>query len=167
MDAFADQEIDYVSITDAAGRFNLSISPKDADWNKVHAKFSKLLESEKTLETILAENFTHHETRMFIVSDRADIKEIQKQNTRRFHSLLESRFKGIEPNLATKFAMMYFGLPVEPLISPLDELRSLWIGDKDDGPRYTIEPPLHFLTAHADRNWGKDGHKGTFTILGV
>lgn len=161
---FDNQGPDYQSTKKAAGRFNLGISPKSSEWKKVYGRFEKLLRSKKTIQSILAEHFTHHEARMLILSDRDDVKALQADNTERFNALLEGRLKGVGRNLGTKLTMLYFGLPIEPLISPLDELEMEFRGQKDDGPRYTIQPPLHFLTAHDNRNWGKDALRGTFPL---
>ncbi|OAR02855.1 hypothetical protein LLEC1_05810 [Akanthomyces lecanii] len=97
-------------------RLNPAIDPSDLAWEKVHATFNfKVRTSDKTLGDILLDNFTVQEVRQFFNQERPDLKALQKQNTERYKSLLAGRFKGVPSDVPTKLAMMYFGLPVEPV----------------------------------------------------
>ncbi|KPM44577.1 hypothetical protein AK830_g1889 [Neonectria ditissima] len=152
----------YMSPEDVAPRHNLLIKPSDADWKQVHDNFTWLLgpSSTKTINEIMKDTFTRHEARMFVRSNRPDIKSIQDSNASRFRNLLHGRFSGVNGSLVTKFTMMYFGLPVEPMTSLLDELAEQ-VGQKpSEGPFYEIAPPLHFLTANNHRNMGDDALRG-------
>jgi hypothetical protein len=60
--------------------------------------------------------------------------------------------------------MMYFGLPIAPMEDIHKEL-SLAVGMEEEVPLYNIKPPMHFLTAHDRRNWGKDSLKGKLTTI--
>ncbi|KAI1050835.1 hypothetical protein LB507_009389 [Fusarium sp. FIESC RH6] len=121
--------------------------------------FTHLLEKDIPIKTIIRENFTHHQYRLLAPAERADVKEIQANNTTRYKALLARRFKGVEDSLATRLTMMWFGLPAAPMDNPLEEIAKLLGHDEEEVPRYNVKPPLHFLTAHDHRNWGKDSLK--------
>ncbi len=97
-------------------RLNPAIDPSDIAWEKVHAMFNFLVRtSDKTLGDILLDHFTVHEVRQFFTQERSDMKVLQERNTERYKSLLAGRFNGVPSDVPTKLAMMYFGLPVEPV----------------------------------------------------
>lgn len=150
----------YVSPEAAAKRVNPTVTPHGRDWRRMHFTFAELYKSDKTLQKILSEHFTYHEARMLTASDRADIKSLQDANTERYNTLLEGRFRGVERDPVSKLTMVYFGLPVEPLTSPLEELVNEFGLDQPNVPMYNVQPPLHFLSAHQARNWGKDKLRG-------
>ncbi|KAI8658224.1 hypothetical protein NCS55_01097800 [Fusarium keratoplasticum] len=150
----------YVSPESAAKRVNPTITPQDRDWRRMLYTFTELHKSDKTLQKILSEHFTYHEARMLLASDRADIKSLQDVNTERYNALLEGRFRGVERDLVSKLTMMYFGLPVEPLTPLLEELVNEFGLNQPNVPMYNVKPPLHFLSAHQARNWGKDNLRG-------
>ncbi|KAF9768811.1 hypothetical protein IL306_013835 [Fusarium sp. DS 682] len=154
-----ESSLDYVPSDIAAKRLNLLIGPTDLDWFHRHRFFSDKLKSDTPIKEIVRENFTYHESRMLMPSDRADIKELQAANTKRYKALLDNRFKGVEDSLETKLTMMYFGLPIAPMEDILKEL-AMDVGGEEEVPLYNIKPPLHFLTAHDRRTWGKDSRKG-------
>ncbi|PNP86400.1 hypothetical protein FNYG_00102 [Fusarium nygamai] len=153
-----ESSLDYVSSDITAARLDLLVSPSDSHWVKQHKFFTERLKSDTPIKDIVRENFTYHESRMLMPSDRADVKELQAANTKRYEALLKDRFKGYEDSLATKLTMMYFGLPIAPMEDILKEL-SMAVGMQEDVPMYNIKPPMHFLTAHDRRNWGKDSLK--------
>ncbi|RSL49996.1 hypothetical protein CEP54_012153 [Fusarium duplospermum] len=150
----------YVSPEEAAKRVNPTITPQDRDWRRMHHTFTELHKSDSTLQKILSDHFTHHEARMLLASDRADIKNLQDANTERYNALLQGRFLGVKRDMVSKLTMLYFGLPVEPLTSLLEELVNEFGLNQPDVPMYNIQPPLHFLSAHEARNWGKDHLRG-------
>ncbi|CAM1508589.1 Fc.00g054370.m01.CDS01 [Cosmosporella sp. VM-42] len=150
----------YMSDETAAARINPAIRPDEDDWKSMNKEFRELLATDKTIQQILSMYFTQHEAKMFVPEDRHDIKALQQRNTDRYYALLNGRFKDVPRNLATKFTMMYFGLPVEPMISPFDELLAKIETREPEAQRYRVDPPLHYLTAHNRRNWGEDSMKG-------
>ncbi|RGP81649.1 transaldolase [Fusarium longipes] len=137
-------------------RIDLLIDPKSKQWAGVHKFFTMALESEKPIKDVIRQSFTHHQYRMLAPAERADVKEMQAANTRRYNALLAGRYKGVEDSLATKLTMMYFGLPVAPIDNVLEEIAMMMGLDENEVPRYNFKPPLHFLTAHDRRNWGND-----------
>ncbi|KAH7489804.1 hypothetical protein FOMA001_g3651 [Fusarium oxysporum f. sp. matthiolae] len=153
-----ESSLNYVPSDIAATRLDLLIGPNDSQWVKKHKFFSKRLKSDTPIKDIVREDFTYYESRMLMPSDRADVKELQTANTKRYEALLNDRFKGVEDSLETKLTMMYFGLPIAPMEDILKEL-SLAVGMEEEVPLYNIKPPMHFLTAHDRRNWGKDSLK--------
>ncbi|KAF5667819.1 transaldolase [Fusarium heterosporum] len=140
----------------SAQRFDLMIHPKSRSWTQRHEYFTKALKSNRTIGQIITANFTYHEARLLKPSDRADIKRLHDANTIRYKALLAGRFAGIEDSLATKFTMAYFGLPVAPIPNILKDIAMMVGLEEEEVPLYSIKPPLHFLTAHSHRNWGKD-----------
>ncbi|KAF5632398.1 transaldolase [Fusarium tjaetaba] len=153
-----ESSLDYVSSDITAARLDLLVSPSDSHWVEKHKFFTERLKSDTPIRDIVRENFTYNESRMLMPSDRSDVKELQAANTKRYEALLKDRFKGYEDSLATKLTMMYFGLPIAPMEDILKEL-SMAMGMGKDVPMYNIKPPMHFLTAHDRRNWGKDSLK--------
>ncbi|KAF4989943.1 hypothetical protein FGRMN_8785 [Fusarium graminum] len=141
----------------SAQRLDLMIDPKSKSWTQKHEYFTKALKSNRTIGNIITANFTYHEARLLEPSDRADIKKLHDANTIRYKALLAGRFKGVEDSLATKLTMTYFGLPVAPIPNVLKDI-AMMVGleGEEEVPLYSIKPPLHFLTAHNHRNWGKD-----------
>ncbi|EEU38041.1 uncharacterized protein NECHADRAFT_47938 [Fusarium vanettenii 77-13-4] len=150
----------HVSPENAAKRVNPIITPQDRDWRRMHHTFTELHKSDSTLQKILSDHFTYHEAHMLLASDRADIKSLQDANTERYNTLLQGRFRGVKRDLVSKLTMIYFGLPVEPLTSPLEELVNEFGLNQPHVPMYNVQPPLHFLSAHQARNWGKDSLRG-------
>ncbi|KAK1990709.1 hypothetical protein LX36DRAFT_620376 [Colletotrichum falcatum] len=146
-------------------RYNALIKPTDDDWISVHDRFKGFL-AQPTLRTeqILESCFTEYERKLFMpATGPLSLRNCQEDNTRRYQSLIAGRFKGCHVSLATKFTMLYFGLPVEPILSELVESAKPDF-DVDDGDElYDVEvrPPLHFLTAHDQRNYGRDHMRGT------
>ncbi|ENH63891.1 hypothetical protein FOC1_g10008033 [Fusarium oxysporum f. sp. cubense race 1] len=134
-----ESSLDYVPSDIAATRLDLLIGPNDSQWVKKHKFFSKRLKSHTPIKDIIREDFTYYESRMLMPSDRADVKELQTANTKRYEALLNDRFKGVEDSLETKLTMMYFGLPIAPMEDILKE--------------------LSLAVAHDRRNWGKDSLK--------
>ena len=143
-----------------ADRMDLLIGPKDKKWKLRHGYFTHLLEKDIPIKTIIRENFTHHQYRLLAPAERADVREIQVNNTTRYKALLARRFKGVEDSLATKLTMMWFGLPAAPMDNPLEDIAKMLGHNEEEVPRYNVKPPLHFLAAHDHRNWGKDSLKG-------
>lgn len=156
------------SITEeeAQERIDLLVTPEDEKWNDVLQEFQRLLaDPDMTIGRILSDKFTTHEARLFIPSELAVLKAIQEENTRDFHQLLESRrFQGVTPDIPTKLTMLYFGLHVEPMDFQLAKMTCKMESRKPEPPRYAIDPPLHFLTAHKERNWGKEMLRGKFGL---
>lgn len=150
----------YVQFHVAEARRDPWIKPTDAKWKSVHDRFVRLLNSKKkTIREILMKNFTYHEAALFLPSDRPEIKELQDRHTARYNELRQGRFKDIVPSVSTKLTMLYFGVSVEPMQSPLDELAMAIDEREPDGPQIAVAPPLHFLTAHKHRNWGDDAKR--------
>lgn len=137
-------------------RVDLMIDPNSKRWTKVHRYFTKVLGSDMAIEDVIRRSFTHHQYRMMAPTERTDVKEMQAANTKRYNALLAGRFKGIEDSLATRLTAMYFGLPAAPVDNPLEEIAMMLGLDEKEVPRYNFRPPLHFLTAHDRRNWGKE-----------
>ncbi|KAL7954080.1 hypothetical protein V8C34DRAFT_320259 [Trichoderma compactum] len=146
------------SITEeqAQKRIDLRVTPQDKKWNDTLQEFQKLhADTDMTTGQILSAKFTTHEARLFIPSESEIIKSIQKENVCRFRERFESRFRGITLDIPTKLTMLYFGIPVEPMNFSIEEMTFKMESRKSEPPRYAINPPLHFLTAHKERSWGE------------
>lgn len=141
-------------------RVDLLIDPRSKRWAAVHNYFTTVLKKDIPVKSIIRKSFTHHQYRMLAPAERADVRELQATNTKRYNALLSGRFKGVENSLATKLTMMYFGLPAAPIDNVLEEIAMARGLEAEEVPRYNVRPPLHFLTAHDHRNWGKDILKG-------
>ncbi|OLN96919.1 Reticulocyte-binding protein-like protein [Colletotrichum chlorophyti] len=145
-------------------RYNPLIKSTDTAWIEVHTRFRTLLEqSTMCIQTVLDEYFTQHEAKLFLpATEPRSLRDCQEDNTRRYRTLTSSRFAGCHPPLATKFTMLYFGLPVEPVLSQLVEYAKpdFDVDDWDELYDVEVRPPLHFLTAHNQRNFGHDNRRG-------
>ncbi|KAK4071647.1 uncharacterized protein Triagg1_5885 [Trichoderma aggressivum f. europaeum] len=151
------EQTSSVTEEEAQKRIDLRVTPQDKKWNDVLQEFQRLhADADMTIGQILSEKFTTHEARLFIPSESEILKVIQAENVRRFHERFESRFQGIVLDIPTKLTMLYFGIPVEPMNFPLAEMTFKTDSRKPEPPRYAIDPPLHFLTAHKERNWGNE-----------
>lgn len=160
------EQTSSVTEEEAEERIDLLVSPEDEKWNDVFQEFQRLFaDPDMTIGQILSDKFTTHEARLFIPSELAVLKAIQEENTREFHKLLVSRrFQGVTPDIPTKLTMLYFGLHVEPMDFQLAKMTFRMESRKPEPPRYAIDPPLHFLTAHKERNWGKEMLRGKFAL---
>ncbi|KZL63491.1 hypothetical protein CI238_11301 [Colletotrichum incanum] len=150
---------------DPQERYNALIKPTDGDWITVHDKFKDML-AQPTLRTeqVLNSYFTAHERKLFMpVTEPLSVRTCQEDNAIRYRSLIAGRFRGCHPSLAMKFTMLYFGLPVEPILSELVENAKpdFDVDDWDELYDVEVRPPLHFLTAHDERNYGRDYMRGT------
>ncbi|UKZ75748.1 hypothetical protein TrVFT333_003441 [Trichoderma virens FT-333] len=142
---------------DARKRKDLTVSPKDKKWNDTLQEFRKLLAgTDMTIGQILSDKFTTHEARLFTLSQSVILRRIQKDYTLRFRGLLRERFRGITPDIPTKLTMLYFGLPIEPIDVSLAGMNYKIESRRPEPPRYVVDLPLHFLTAHKERNWGTE-----------
>lgn len=145
-------------------RYNALIKPSDDDWKAVHDNFKDLL-AQPTLRTedILSLYFTTQERKLFLTAtEPRSLRDCQEGNTRRYWSLIAGRFKDCHLSFATKLTMLYFGLPVEPIMSALFRYAKpdFDVDDGDEMCDVEIRPPLHFLTAHNHRNYGHDHMRG-------
>ncbi|KAF4812213.1 Protein piccolo [Colletotrichum tropicale] len=152
-------------VPDPTKRYNPLIKPTDAAWKEVEYTFRRMLDRPTlTIKQVLDDHFTPHERKLFLPAvEPRSLRECQEDSTRRYRALLAGRFKGHFPSLATKFAMLYFGLPVEPALSQFAQLSkpSFEIDDWQQLHEAEVSPPLHFLTAHDRRNFGYDHLRGT------
>ncbi|KAL7807519.1 hypothetical protein V8C44DRAFT_186532 [Trichoderma aethiopicum] len=150
-----------VTEEEAQKRVDVAVSPNDKKWIDVRQAFHNLLtDGDTTIGQILSAFFAPHEIRLFALSQSPILAAIQEDNAYRFHRLLQGRFQGFTPDLPTKLTMLYFGLPVEPEDLALVETISDTNVRKPEALRGAVDPPLHFLTAHKERNWGDE------TLLG-
>ncbi|RYP82588.1 hypothetical protein DL770_005553 [Monosporascus sp. CRB-9-2] len=98
-------------------RVNPLIKPTDHAFIEREGYFEGLLRSVYlTIEDILEANFEEHEIALFTpASGPPDIVKSQKEHSIRYQRLLDTVFKGKVPSLATKMAILWFGLPIAPM----------------------------------------------------
>lgn len=141
----------------AQERIDLAVLPNDEKWKDAYRMFQDVFEDVDTsIGQILSSNFTQHEIRLFMLSASKILKAIQDDNTSRFHTLLKTRFRDVAPDIITKLTMLYFGLPIEPIDFSLTDMTYKMEIREPEHPRYVVDPPLHFLTEHKERNWGNE-----------
>ncbi|KAM0279182.1 hypothetical protein ACHAQH_004726 [Verticillium albo-atrum] len=145
-------------------RHNSLITPSDPKFKAIEEEFRAYLADPRVaIGEVLDKYFTPHETKLFLpAAEPSSLVEIQDENTDRYRDLIRCRFQGHPLSLATKFTMLYFGLPIEPALSRLfDAQRPRFeVPDDDTLQEVTARPPLHFLTAHDQRNYGYDYRRG-------
>ncbi|KAF6831472.1 hypothetical protein CPLU01_06757 [Colletotrichum plurivorum] len=159
---------------DPRDRYNPLIKPSDEAWEKIEKQFRALLEQPTiSVDKILSEYFTDHERKLFLpATEPRSLRNTQETNTKRYEALLAGRFRGHRVSLAVKFTMLYFGLPVEPVLAGLFNYvkPAFDVDDWDELREVEVQPPLHFLTAHDHRNYGLDhmkGREGTYSTIPI
>ncbi|KAF6811331.1 hypothetical protein CSOJ01_05760 [Colletotrichum sojae] len=159
---------------DPRDRYNPLIKPSDEAWEKIEKQFRALLEQPTiSVDKILSEYFTDHERKLFLpATEPRSLRNTQETNTKRYEALLAGRFRGHRVSLAVKFTMLYFGLPVEPVLAGLFNYvkPDFDVDDWDELREVEVQPPLHFLTAHDHRNYGLDhmkGREGTYNTIPI
>lgn len=145
----------HISEKTASERANPLISAEDQEWKEVLHYFKEVFESEESIGDIITQHFTKHESQLLVHSDHPHLKQLQDEDTLRYEKLIAGRFKDSEQAMASKMAMLYFGLPVEPIFSAMSLVASKMNHAGSDAPVYEAAKPLHFLTAHSQRNWGR------------
>ncbi|EGY15581.1 uncharacterized protein VDAG_06745 [Verticillium dahliae VdLs.17] len=145
-------------------RYNALILPSDAQYTQIEDEFRlHLADPRVAVGDVLNKYFTPHEAKLFLPNpESTSLVQIQDENTQRYRDILRTRFRGHPLSLASKFAMLYFGLPIEPAISHLFDAQRPRFDLLDDNATEggTARPPLHFLTAHDQRNYGYDHRRG-------
>ncbi|KAL9949115.1 hypothetical protein D7B24_008396 [Verticillium nonalfalfae] len=145
-------------------RYNALILPSDALYKQIEDEFKfHLADPRVAVGDVLDKYFTPHEAKLFLpIAESTSLVQIQDENTQRYRDILRTRFRGHPLSLASKFAMLYFGLPIEPAISHLFDAQRPRLDLLDDNTTEggMARPPLHFLTAHDRRNYGYDHRRG-------
>ncbi|KAH6667071.1 hypothetical protein F5X68DRAFT_160328 [Plectosphaerella plurivora] len=143
---------------------NPLILPTDDDWKKVEGFFLEILRIPSvTTGAVLSAFFDDHDRTIFVpVTSPPTRVDVQKDHIRRYRINLATRFRGHPLTLASKFTMLYFGLPVEPLLSQLFDPMQHIVEETDDSALTSVivKPPLHFLSAYDQRNFGIDSRRG-------
>jgi hypothetical protein len=122
-----------------------------------------------SVEAILNRYFSAHERLLFTpATSTPSLVKLQKDDAWRYRQLLGDRFASAknEPPLALELTLLYFGLPVEPMLKDvfIAQQMELELDDLDDVEEYEVRPPLHFLTAYDKRSWGRDALKGRYSV---
>ncbi|OBT87620.1 hypothetical protein VE02_02733 [Pseudogymnoascus sp. 03VT05] len=146
-----------------------NITPSDQIWIDKLAEFQKLLanynDRNKPLMALLKETFNADQIRRLVASgEHSLLSMLQGRNQLLYFDNLDNgAFKGVKNNTSTKFCMVYFGLPVEPLTSTNilnakkneDDARDIVEPDYSILPRiYGAEADLEFLDSYHERAYG-------------
>lgn len=142
------------------------IEPDDDAWQAKRVYFRDRLQK-VSVQTVLDEDLEEAQT-LYIQPPmiNGEILVVQNEHTKDYQAALSKsgRFHGIPDNLATKFTMLHFGLPVAPLTLN-NILRCSKPEDDDDPedppedlPKYQrimyAEKPLEFLDEYHERSHG-------------
>ncbi|OBT61309.1 hypothetical protein VE03_09596 [Pseudogymnoascus sp. 23342-1-I1] len=148
-----------------------NITPSDQIWIDKLAEFQKLLANnepngrKRTLADLMKETFLDDQIRRLAASgEHSWLSVLQgRDQLLYFENLDNGAFKGVKNNAATKFCMVYFGLPVEPLTLTNilnarkngDDARDKVEPDFSMLPRiYGAEADLEFLDSYHERAYG-------------
>lgn len=146
-----------VTESEAQERIDLTVLSGDEKWKDTYRTFEDLFaDVDTSIDQILTSKFTQHEIHLFMLSASETLKAIQDDNTARFDTLLQTRFQDIASDIVTRLTMLYFGLPIEPIDFSLTDMTYKMEIREPDSPRDIGDPPLHFLAAHKERNWGDE-----------
>jgi len=159
----------------APKRWNAAIDPSSDPFKAKHKEFrTALRDPAKTPYGIINSCFTAHEKAMLIPVDRRSnpaLYKIQADNRVRYQALLKSdRFIrwAARADLAFKFTLMHYGLPVAPMNVGFEQDLSDWEEDSDeDGAlQQNDRPPggyLRFLNSYGVRHFGQRSLRGKST----
>lgn len=148
-----------------------NITPSDQIWVDKFAEFQKLLanneqdDNKRSFEDLMKETFLEDQIRRLTASgEHSWLSMLQtRDQLLYFDNLDNGAFKGVKNNAVTKFCMVYFGLPVEPLT--MANILNAGM-DADDArekidPDYSIlakiygaEADLEFLDSYHERAYG-------------
>lgn len=164
-------------------RWNTDIGPNNTEYRKALKHYQDAL-IEKSVDDVLADNFSIHEIRKF-ESGYVDKKRFEAIHDRQKNDAAAYKDKLAQPpwrdydadtkaSLAFKLTMMHFGLPVEPMrfadsLNLSGSLGNLGLtfaseddvdeeDDFDDNLTFVPEElrPLRFLNSYDQRGFGKD-----------
>jgi len=111
-------------------------------------------------QVVTEARFTDYEQKLLYPVSRSLnplLFSIQAEETKRFRALCGRRFQGKDVLTETKLAMLWFGLPIEPL--PHNDFHGSGTTDLrliDDVPSYAREEPLKFLNHYDNRTYEQD-----------
>ena len=146
-------------------RWNLQITQHDAAWQTEHARIHAALASQ-TVQAVLDAEFEEAQRLLAIPAAREGaLLDIQTENAKKYTQALKiAAFAGQKDNLATKFTMLKFGLPIEAMTlnNILNAGKDLPRDDPEDDPEVPpthhrvmyAEKTLEFLDTYHDRSWG-------------
>lgn len=148
-----------------------NISPSHRLWIDKLADFEKLLANygrdhrKQSLMDVMKETFLEDQIRCLAASgEHSQLSMLQgRDQLLYFDNIDNGTFKGVKNNTATKFCMVYFGLPVEPLTLTNilsanrneDDTRDKVEPDYSILPRiYGAQAELEFLDSYHERAYG-------------
>ncbi|KAK7753077.1 hypothetical protein SLS62_005027 [Diatrype stigma] len=137
-------------------RVDPCILPTDKVFLEVEKYFQMLLRSTRlSIDQILEATFEQHEISLLVpTSGPPDVVRWQKENTIRYQALLRTVFKGKQPTVQLKMAMLYFGLPVAPLKMGRDQSVKPIDLDFLEDEVFLDRPALDFLDMYPKRCYG-------------
>lgn len=148
-----------------------NITPVDQLWQNKLAQFQDILVNyelnnpDSSLMDLIQKIFLESQIRQLVASgEHSQLTVLQGRNQLLYFDNLDNgAFKGVKNNAATKFCMVYFGLPVEPLT----EINIYNAGKCKDDQRdqveldfsilpiiYGAEADLEFLDKYHERSYG-------------
>ncbi|GAP84442.2 hypothetical protein SAMD00023353_0702670 [Rosellinia necatrix] len=138
-------------------RLDPFVGPKDSKFLEIENYFSSLLEDLDPKDILEG---TFDDLEILLITPQPgppDLINWQRRNARRFHENLETKFKDHPDTPAFKMACLYFGLPVEPLITGSKPFVLPPDPDPLDAENSASDAnPLKFLEQHAKQNgYGK------------
>lgn len=160
-------------------RWNPAIDPSSATFRKVCESFRETLRAEKdySIDEIMRGSFTPHERSLLTPVERKRnpvLAEIQKHDTGVYSQLLRSdRFKDWAPHadLAFKFTMVFFGLPVAPMAVDFAQKWPSLVDGEESSDSAAEEDTgaaadgLRWLNKYHSRMYGGDGLRRMFAPL--
>lgn len=165
-------ELEATARKNGPKRWNAAIDPSSDEFKAKHREFGTALrDPTKTTAEILNSSFTAHEKAMLTPVDRRGnpaLYRIQADNRIRYQNLLKSvRFKAwaARADLAFKFTLTYYGLPVAPMIIGSEQVFSDWEDGSDEGEDLLqsgrpLGGHLRFLNSYGVRHFGQSSLRG-------
>ncbi|KAM0132222.1 hypothetical protein ACHAO1_006979 [Botrytis cinerea] len=173
IDKYFDEELDkknYDEINNKSRSLQWmpDIRPEDRLWQQTRAYYAELLKSER-ISDILDDNY--EEIQKILINPQAwsnEVQAVRDEQSREYYENIGpgGRFDGELDNLATKMAMVHFGLPVAPMtLNNIMVITPDWKDEEDDEedpapspPRtqriFYSEKPLEFLDSYIERSFG-------------
>ena len=143
-----------------------TIKPADAEWKRWRNVFKEELSKETVLDTMEKYFLPVQRSYVMPAPTEGSVTEIQGEDSKAYKELFKpgKRFANVPDNLATKFAMLHFGLPIEHvtvknIMRCSKEEDASDSDDDDEGPPSIerimyAEKPLEFLQGYHERSFG-------------
>lgn len=156
-----------VSKVPFTNRVDPTINENSPNFQRQLQYFSHLLTSTRlTLQEILERTFEPHEVRLLEPKMLPSLMvDSQKENIIRYNRVLRARFPSQHQTLELKLTLLWFGLPVAPILPGAHDVDvEMDIDFGYDNMEIKLDP-LEFLDDYVERTYGKPNDTGSSKFI--